>query len=278
MSILESFILGFVQGATEFLPISSSGHLAILQNWMNISEGTVAFTVFLHLGSLVAVIIAYKKSIVSILKAFVGMCKDIKRERSLCIYKDKYRLYFILLIIATIPTAIIGLLFEDKVDAAFSSMTIVGVMLLITGILLYFGEKFSALNTRGIKNLKPKNAFIIGLFQSCALFPGLSRSGTTMVGGFANGLKREDAAEFSFLLSIPAVLGATLLKVKDIIKLGAQGTSAGVMIVGFVTSLVVGYFAIKLLVYVLKNNRLKYFSYYCWAVGLIVLIMQIVNR
>ncbi len=275
MTIFEAFLLGLVQGLTEFLPVSSSGHLAILQTYMGLEEGALAFTVMLHAGSLIAVFLAYRKSVLAIIKALVDMIVDLFKEKSLMIRKDKYRMYVVLLFIASIPAGIAGILFGDAIEKIFSSVIVIACMLLATGVLLIIGEKIGKNNIKPIDRLGFKNARIVGVFQALALIPGLSRSGTTMVGGLLRGMKKEDAVEFSFLLSLPAVLGATLLKLKDIVGLSGGAVSAGAMAIGFFTAVIVGYLAIRLLVLVVKKDRLKYFSYYCWAVGIAVLVKEI---
>lgn len=191
------------------------------------------------------------------------------------IRKDKYRMYVVLLFIASIPAGIAGILFGDAIEKIFSSVIVIACMLLATGVLLIIGEKIGKNNIKPIDRLGFKNALIVGVFQALALIPGLSRSGTTMVGGLFRGMKKEDAVEFSFLLSLPAVLGATLLKLKDIVGLSGGAVSAGAMAIGFFTAVIVGYLAIRLLVLVVKKDRLKYFSYYCWAVGIAVLVKEI---
>lgn len=275
MTGFQAFILGLIQGLTEFLPVSSSGHLAILQNFMNLKEGALEFTVLLHLGSLIAVFLAYRKTVIAIIIAFFGMIADLFKERSLMIKKDKHRLYVILLIIGSIPAGIVGVLFDEKLGEAFTSIILIAFMLIITGALLIVGERIGRYNTLKIEQLKGKNAFLIGLFQMAALMPGLSRSGTTMVGGLVNGLKKEDAVEFSFLLSMPAVLGACIFEFKDIFSLSSTNTSISVMLIGFITAIIVGYLSIKLLILVIKKERLKYFAYYCWIVACAVLVKEL---
>ncbi len=191
------------------------------------------------------------------------------------IRKDKYRLYVVFLFVASIPAGIVGILLGDGIEKIFGSVIVVALMLLVTGVLLTIGERMGKNNIKPIEKLGFKNALIVGLFQAFALIPGISRSGTTMVGGLFRGLKKEDAVEFSFLLSLPAVLGATLLKLKDIAGLSSSGVSTGTLAVGFFTAVVAGYLAIRLLVLVVKKDRLKYFAYYCWAVGAAVLIKEI---
>jgi undecaprenyl-diphosphatase len=275
MTNIQAFILGLIQGLTEFLPVSSSGHLAIAQAFMNVKEGALEFTILLHAGSLLAVFLAYRKTVIAVIKAFFGMIADLFKEKSLMIRKDKYRLYVLLLIVGSIPAGIAGLLFEDKLSEIFVSIIVVSCMLYITGGLLILGEKMGKKNQKRISQLRFKNAFAIGLFQAAALIPGISRSGSTMVGGLFSGLKKEDAVEFSFLLSMPAVLGATLIEMKDIFALSSTATSVSAMIIGFLTALIVGYLSIKLLIFVVKKERLKYFAYYCWAVASIVIIKSL---
>lgn len=272
MTGFEAFILGLVQGLTEFLPVSSSGHLAILQSFMNLQEGALEFTVLLHLGTLIAVFLVYRKAVIGVIKAFFCMIADLFKEKSLMIKKDKYRAYVILLIIGSIPAGIAGILFNDKLTEAFTSIILIAFMLIITGALLIIGEKIGRKNTLKIEQLKGKNAFLIGLFQMAALMPGLSRSGTAMVGGLVNGLKKEDAVEFSFLLSMPAVLGACIFEMKDILSLSSLNTSVSAMLIGFLTAVIVGYLSIKLLILVVKKERLRYFAYYCWIVACAVLV------
>ncbi|MEL7570059.1 MAG: undecaprenyl-diphosphate phosphatase [Eubacteriaceae bacterium] len=275
MTGFEAFILGLVQGLTEFLPVSSSGHLAILQSFMNLKEGALEFTVLLHLGTLIAVFLVYRKAVIGVIKAFFCMIADLFTEKSLMIKKDKYRAYVILLIIGSIPAGIAGVLFNDKLTEAFTSIILIAFMLIITGALLIIGEKIGRKNTLKIEQIKGKNAFLIGLFQMAALMPGLSRSGTAMVGGLVNGLKKEDAVEFSFLLSMPAVLGACILEAKDIFSLSSMNTSASAMLIGFLTAVIVGYLSIKLLILVVKKERLRYFAYYCWIVACAVLVKEL---
>lgn len=275
MTGFEAFILGLVQGLTEFLPVSSSGHLAIIQNFMNLKEGALEFTVLLHLGTLIAVFLVYRKAVIGVIKALFCMIADLFKEKSLMIKKDKYRAYVILLIIGSIPAGIAGVLFNDKLTEAFTSIILIAFMLIITGALLIIGEKIGRKNTLKIEQLKGKNAFLIGLFQMAALMPGLSRSGTAMVGGLVNGLKKEDAVEFSFLLSMPAVLGACILEAKDIFSLSSMNTSASAMLIGFLTAVIVGYLSIKLLILVVKKERLRYFAYYCWIVACAVLVKEL---
>ena len=274
MTTIQAIILGIVQGLTEFLPVSSSGHLVILQNFMGISEGSLEFAIVLHLGTLLAVVIAYYESIWNMFKQFFLMLADLITLKGPCFEKSKYRKYIVYILMASIPAGIVGVLFEDFISEKFGSIIIVGFTLLITGVLLVLGDAIGKNNRGHIENVGAGKAFIIGIFQMFAITPGISRSGSTIVGGLLSGLKKEEAVEFSFLMSIPAVLGSLLLKIKDIIAIGAT-TSFVPLIIGFFCSLVIGYFSIVLLNNIVKKGKLYYFSIYCWIVGLALIIYQV---
>lgn len=272
MNIIDAIFLGILQGLTEFLPVSSSGHLVIAQHFMGISEGNLALNVLLHLGTLVAVVIVYFRSVANMLLAFFGMIADLVKERCLCVYKSKYRKYILLIVMASLPTAVVGLILNDLFEELFSSIYVVAFTLILTGILLILGEKMGKYNTDPIEKLTLKQGFLVGLFQSLAITPGISRSGSTIVGGLINGLKKEEATEFSFLISIPAVLGAVILEGKDIAHLGDLGIETVTLAASFLAAVIVGVFAIKLLVKLVRNGQLHYFSYYCWAVSAFLLV------
>ncbi|EDS73418.1 undecaprenyl-diphosphatase UppP [Anaerofustis stercorihominis] len=274
MTTIQAIILGIVQGLTEFLPVSSSGHLVILQNFMGISEGSLEFAIVLHLGTLLAVVIAYYESIWNMFKQFFLMLADLITLKGPCFEKSKYRKYIVYILMASIPAGIVGVLFEDFISEKFGSIIIVGFTLLITGVLLVLGDALGKNNRGHIENVGAGKAFLIGVFQMFAITPGISRSGSTIVGGLLSGLKKEEAVEFSFLMSIPAVLGSLLLKIKDIIAIGAT-TSFVPLIIGFFCSLVIGYFSIVLLNNIVKKGKLYYFSIYCWIVGLALIIYHV---
>lgn len=277
MTTIQAIILGIVQGLTEFLPVSSSGHLVILQNFMGIGEGSLEFTIVLHLGTLLAVVIAYYGSIWNMIKEFFLMLADIITLKGPMLDKSKYRRYIVYILCASVPAGIVGVLFEDFISEKFGSLVIVGITLMITGVLLVLGDALGKNNSKHIEALGPKKSFIIGIFQMFAITPGISRSGSTIVGGLLSGLKKEEAIEFSFLMSIPAVLGSLLLKIKDILAIGAS-TSFVPLIVGFLCAAVIGYFSIVLLNSIVKKGKLYYFSIYCWIVGLALIIYNILIR
>ncbi len=271
MSILESIVLGFVQGAAEFLPISSSGHLVIVQALFGITQNNLAFTILLHLATFFAIFAAYYKSVISLIKEFFLMLFDIVTLKGPQLKKSKYRYYIIYIIIATIPAGIAGVLLDSYIESAFSSVLVVSIMLIVTGFVLLLGEKLSALGSQKIEELGPVKSFLVGLFQMCAIMPGLSRSGTTMTGGIVMGLSKDEALEFSFLLALPTILGSVILKAKDVVA-AVQDISIVACLAGFVTALVVGYCSILLFKKIVKKGSLISFSVYCWVLGLLLLL------
>ena len=249
MTVTQAAILGLVQGLTEFLPISSSGHLVIAQHFLHINEGGLFFDILLHCGTLAAVVAAYWQDLLHLLK-------------------KPFQKYTYLIIMGTIPTGIIGLAFKDTFEKLFSSVTTVGYMLLITGIILMIAEFISRTMMNSTK-FNYWQSFIIGIGQGMAITPGISRSGTTIAVGLLVGLERIEAARFSFLLSIPAILGASVIEAKDIVWTQSLGSDLILpYAVGVIVAAVSGYLAIKLLLDILNRGKLYYFSFYCWLLGL----------
>lgn len=255
MSFFEAIILGLIQGLTEFLPISSSGHLVILSNVLGVNEQGILFEVFVHFGTLLAVFVVFKDDIIKLIK-------------------NPFQKLTILLIIGTIPTAIIGLTLEDTFERLFNSLFTVGFTLLITGTLLWLAESFTG-GKKDLSKLTGINAFIIGIAQGAAITPGISRSGSTIAAALLLGLDRSSAARYSFLLSIPAILGATVLKTKDLI-VGIGEVRLLPLMAGTVMAALSGYFAIKFLLKILEQGKLKYFSVYCWLLGGIIIFYHII--
>jgi undecaprenyl-diphosphatase len=259
MSILKSIILGIVQGITEFLPISSSGHLVIFQKLLGFKEPQLLLNVFLHFGTLIAVIIFY--------------WDDIKRLLALNFEYNRERL---LIILATIPTAIMGFGLKDIFEGLFGSIVAVGIALLITGILLWLVENININSNKSILELSWWHAILIGIAQGMAITPGVSRSGITIVAALFLGLSRKSAARFSFLIFIPAVVGATFLETLDIIETGILEMNFLALLLGTIVSAVVGYLSIKLLLKILEDDRLNYFAYYVWSLGALILIINFI--
>ncbi len=273
MTIFNAFILGLVQGLSEFLPISSSGHLAILGKVMGIdaeASSLLSFNILLHIATLVAVFIAFKKDIYELICAFFSMIGDVFKGKGLKLSKNPYRKLILMLILGTLPAVVSALLFGDIIENP--ALWQIGIFLFITAIFLYISQKFSGKTE--IENLGARNALCVGIFQAFGVLPGISRSGSTIVGGLFSGLNRNAAVRFSFLLSIPAILGALLLDLKDIFSVGEQIFTIPCVIVGMVTAAVSGYFSIKFLTKLVEKSKLSYFSYYCIFAGIVSIILN----
>ncbi len=249
MTILQALFLGALQGLTEFLPVSSSGHLVIFQHIFGISEGALAFDVLLHLGTLIAVFVAFWDDILAIIK------------------QPFSRLTY-LIIVGCIPAGLMGYFLQPLFEQAFESLLVVGIGLLITGLVLKVSE-IAADNSLSMKEIEETtywNVLFIGVLQGIAIIPGISRSGSTIAGGLLAGLDRTFAARYSFLVAVPVILGAAVVQLKDISASGVTGAILP-MIVGPLTAAVSGFIAIKIVMRLVHNGRLSVFSYYCWTVG-----------
>lgn len=269
MDIIQAIIIGLVQGLTEFLPVSSSAHLIFIQELLGV-EANLAFDVLLHLGTLVAVISYFWRDILQMIIAFFSSLVDLVKGRFISeIKKDQYKKLTWYLIIATIPVGIIGYLFNSSIESLFTGISIPAFFLLITGCILYFSQRMNS-GEINLKNMSWKEAVIVGCGQACALLPGLSRSGTTIATGLFLGLDKEFAAKFSFILSIPAILGAAVYELKDVSFSG--NVELTVWIIGFLVAAISGYLAIKFLLKLIKERSLDVFAYYCWIVGAIILV------
>lgn len=217
---MKAIILGLVQGLAEFLPISSSGHLALLQYFFGIEgDSVLIFTVLLHLGTLVAVFIAYWHDIVELVKELVAVIKDLCTGKGLQVNKNETRRLGVMIIVATIPTAIIGLLFNDLFESFYTNLVAIGCGLLITGTLLFMAQRVKR-SDKHVMEMNYRNAIFVGVMQGIAITPGISRSGSTLFGGLLTQLDREFAVKFAFLISIPSILGSFLLELPDAIAMG----------------------------------------------------------
>lgn len=241
----QAVILAIVQGITEWLPISSSGHLAIIQHIFGISP-PLFFDIALHLGTLISVVVYFRKDILGL------------------IHRKDWLAY---IIIASIPTAIIGFSMKGFFASFFSNMLLVGIALLLTGTFLYF-TKFA----KQRKELSPTSSFIVGIAQGLAIAPGISRSGATIGAGMLLGIDRNTAARFSFLLSIPAILGATAFEAVDI---SLQSIDLGPTVLGIAVAAVVGYLSIGFLLDIIRKGSFSIFAYYCWVVGFLSIILGV---
>lgn len=291
MSLLESIILGVIQGIAEFLPISSSGHLAIFKKLFGLSDIGIEYDILLHLGTLVAVFIVYWSDIWKLIKEGVGIvvdcCKNIatffqnkikgKENKYIKIVSTAYRKFVMLIIVSTIPTGIIGVVFSKLFNMDSPSLIIPGISLLITALMLFIVDDLPN-GTKTPKEAKYGNAVILGIAQGIATLPGISRSGTTLTVGVLNGFERKFAIKYSFIMSIPAILGACVLDIKDLFEPeNAVGSTQLIYyIVGAVVAGIVGYICIKTLLLLFQNKKMKYFSYYCFCMGIIAIILNFV--
>lgn len=268
---LQALILGVLQGATEFLPVSSSGHLALVQQWLGddflFLKDAVLFDLVLHIGTLIPVFWFYREDLKLILaRTFTGIPWRSPGQVGMWLKGDYHRWLAFLVCVATVPTAIIGLTLKDTFEGLFHNTTAVCVALFITGCLLYTTRFFGAGNT-GRRSLTIGLALLIGLAQGIAITPGISRSGTTIAVALLLGLERELAARFSFLMSIPAIVGAIVL-------MGRKGMefpegSGPALFIGFFAALVVGYVALRALVALVRLGGFYKFSYYLWPVAVV---------
>ena len=280
MNAFQAIVLGIIQGVAEFLPISSSGHLKIIERIMGLGdvEGNFAFfDVMLHFGTLVAVFIAYRKDIAELLSELLSMIHLKKRPQGQHADIPARRL-MLMIVVSLLPLFLI-LPFKSKIEALGTGehgMEFIGAALIVTGMLLYFSDRF-AKGRKNEKNMTVVDALLVGAAQAVAVVPGLSRSGTTISAGMARGFDRTFAVRFSFLMSIPTVLAATLLQVIDAVQVGLGGLSIWVCLLGMVVAGVCGYFAFRLLKFIAEKNRFGAFAYYCWAAGLVALILSLVS-
>ncbi|MBU4389444.1 MAG: undecaprenyl-diphosphate phosphatase [Proteobacteria bacterium] len=274
MESLQSVMLGIIQGLTEFLPVSSSGHLVLLQNLFGITEPELLFDISLHVGSLMAIFIVFYQEIRNILQALLHLPALIKSSgnfKSLFADNEEIRISALILV-GSIPTAILGILFHKIVDQIFGSVWIVGVMLLVTGTLLWFTRQMSV-EGRPLIKVSIRDVLIIGLMQGIAIMPGISRSGSTISIALFLGINREIAGRYSFLLSIPAILGAMILGLDSTII--QTNIPVKIILLGTLTAGIVGYIALKILLRIVKQGRLYYFAPYCWLLGAATLIWSL---
>ena len=291
MSFFQAIVMGIVQGLTEFLPVSSSGHLAIIQNISGKDlDGGVLFEVLLHVATLIAVCTVYYKDVLRLVVDFFGICKDgcvnigrffknlsaINRKEYIQICTTPGRKLVVMMIISTIPTGILGVLLDDVVESVSGNLLIIGLCLIGTGGILFLSD----LIDRGEKKQKDVNygdAMIVGIAQGFAVLPGISRSGTTITGCLLCGFDRRFAVKYSFLMSIPAILGALVLELLKLPGAEKMDISAGACITAMILAAVVGYFALKLVNALAINKRFKPFWIYCFAVGAISIIIFLIK-
>ncbi|UCH31415.1 MAG: undecaprenyl-diphosphate phosphatase [Candidatus Bathyarchaeota archaeon] len=256
-SLIDAIALGIIQGITEWLPVSSSGHLAIAKEFLD-WQPPVLFHIFLHISTLLVVLYFFREDIVQISKAVA------KRD-----FRSEGGRLALFIIIGSLPTAVIGYVFQDVFKSFFDNLLVVGVALLATGCLLYFSKQ-----REGKRSLNHMDSFLIGIAQGIAIVPGISRSGVTISTGLLRKVDHGAAFRFSFLLSIPATLGAAIAESSDLTLLADFETSIAV-IVGMISGIIVGYLSLQILRKIILNKKLHWFAIYCWAMGSLVIIFQI---
>jgi undecaprenyl-diphosphatase len=267
MTLIEGIILGFVQGVTEFLPVSSSGHLALLSKLFGIEEGNLFYSIMLHFSTLLAVLIYFRHDLINLITAFFRILGRLFKKRKKTL--DAYEKLVVLIIIGTIPTAVIGIAFSDFFESLYTNIKSVGYALIFTGVLLLLSEKMAG-DRYNLKTMPFYKALIIGVFQGFAITPGISRSGSTIVGALLIGLSKDEAARFSFLLAIPAILGATLLE-----AIGMNSLEIAFdfnLILSMIASFVAGLASIGVLMNLIKKGKLYYFSIYVFVLAAFIFI------
>lgn len=277
MTLFQAIILGLVQGLAEFLPISSSGHLAVLEYFFGIKgDNVLLFAVLLHFGTLVSILLVYYKDLYMLIIELFATIKDIFTGKGLQINKNEYRKLGILIVMATIPTGIFGVLFKDAFSGLYNSLLYIGIGFIITSILLFSVQRFGK-ETKTLNEMSIWDGFLVGLFQSVAIAPGISRSGSTIVGSLFTGAKRETAVRFAFLISIPSILGALLIESKDAFATGMDGSLLLPISVGVIVAAITGFIAIKTMIKVVINKKLHYFAYYTFILGIVVIVSSLIN-
>jgi len=275
MELYQGIILGIIQGLTEFLPVSSSGHLVLGQIFFGITQSQLTFDISVHMGTLLAVLVIYSSDILAMISSVFRFFSKavLLKPVSYLVNEDKNLHLAGLIIIGSVPTAIIGLVLKQFEHVLFTSQVLVGAMLILTGTILWVSRNYYFSENK-TSSFGIKNAVFIGVSQGLAVIPGISRSGTTIAVGMFLGLDRHTAAKFSFLLSIPAILGAQILSVKDMIDSGL--TIDSITIYATIASFITGLIALKILLTLVHSGRFHLFAPYCWLVGSLVLLSKII--
>ncbi|MGA2675901.1 MAG: undecaprenyl-diphosphate phosphatase [Methanobacterium sp.] len=276
MDIIQAIILGIVQGLAEFLPIASAGQVVLMTHILGVTftteSGSLAFNVLLHIGTLTAVVGFFWREVVQIIKSFISSILDLFNGQFTNNLKDDtYKRLAWLLIIGTIPVGITGALFTKRFEFFYNSVPAVSIFLIINGIILWSAE-YVKRGDKKVKGITFKNALVIGIFESLALFPGISRSGSSISAGLFSGVDRVCAARFAFLLAIPAIAGAILVEFKNIGALTETNTAS--IVAAYIAVVIFGFLSIGLLLRIINGTSLRIFSIYCWIVGGLALILS----
>ncbi|MFH1801059.1 MAG: undecaprenyl-diphosphatase UppP [Candidatus Omnitrophota bacterium] len=276
MTLWQAVVLGIVQGLTEFLPVSSSGHLVLFQNLFGMKEPMLAFDIALHGGTLLAIATFFYKDILDILKDFTGSVQRAisKKPASAASVQPPHRGLWVCILITLVPTGILAVCFKHLFETAFANLAFVAAAWFVMGLLLILSERFQK-GQRDLSLIHYGDAFWIGLAQGIALLPGVSRSGSTILAGMFLGIKKEDAAKFSFLIFIPAMVGAIVMDLKEGIPYFSS--NAAVVLAGFLAASVAGYLVIRWLMGLIRKGRFFIFGYYCIAVSLFAWVVAILS-
>jgi len=253
-SFIEAVFLGIVQGITEWLPVSSSGHLVIVQELFNMQQPLV-FDILLHFGTLLVIFMVFWRDIIKVLQAIFRLH-----------FRGEYGKLAIYILIGSVATAVIGIIFRDLFASFFASIRAVSIALLVTGTLLYLTKSYE--KRPGAKKITPMDSIIMGIAQGIAIIPGVSRSGATISAGLLRGIRKEKLITFSFLLSIPAIIGALIME----FDASLINQNLFPYIIGTLTATIIGYFSLKFLIKIILKNRFHVFSYYCFIVGIVFLV------
>ena len=277
MTLLSSVLLGLIQGVAEFLPISSSGHLAIAENLLNMSGASEVpefFDVLLHLGTLLAVFVAYWSDIRDMIVEFFHGVRDLANH-STPVPVPPARRMILLIIVGTLPLVAV-LPIKDMVEGLANNMYFVGGALIVTGFLLFASDRVRK-GRKTERSATLLDVLLVGVAQALATCPGISRSGTTITAGCFMGFDRKFAVRYSFLMSIPAILGANILSIKDAIET-VVWSEVPVYLAGVLVSAVVGYACIRLLKMIAEKGKFGFFAYYCWAVGILTIVLNVIQK
>ena len=269
MNIVQAFVLGIVQGITEFIPISSSGHLVLVPWLLNWPEPGLAFDTIVHWGTLLAVLAVFWRDLVALARAWARSLVERNLEPT------EARLAW-LIIVGTLPAALMGFLWEDFFEGLFGSPGLVAALLLVTGAILALSERLGR-RQLSMGDLSWLDSVLIGLAQGLAIAPGISRSGATIAVGLLRGVRREAAARYSFLLATPIIFGAGLLQLVELFQARAGGAQLPPLVVGFLVAAVSGYLCIRFLLAYLQRGRLYVFAAYCWLAGSVSLIISLMR-
>ncbi len=290
MDLFKSVIMGIVQGIAEFLPISSDGHLALMKHILHMETDTgLLFDVLLHLGTLIAIFIAFWKDIWELVLEGLRMTGDLfcnlgrllrnssspGKVKYKKVVSTPYRRFVMLIIVATIPTGIIGVVFEDMIEVAGAALLVPGLCLVLTGLLLLIADRVKA-GKKTEAEAGYHEAGLIGVAQGLAILPGLSRSGATITTSLLFGFDKDFAVKFSFIMSIPAVLGAVILQLKDFSMATVSQTDLYSYLIGTIVAAAVGYISIKTMLIIVRGKKFKFFAYYCFVIGTIAVVSHFV--